>query len=140
MQPALTEQWRLLAPPDAVIIDIGRGDRGRRAAISALMSVDAGCAVALRGGRAAMGRVARGGHVKIRRQLIPLPSLAHPLYLVEDDAESVYHLFANLLSVPPGVSRMAGPLDAALRISARATRSRWVRRLFPWRIAVGVRL
>ena len=140
MPPALTEQWRLLAPPDTVVIDIARGGVGRRAAIAALSGLDAGCSVALRGNHVAMARVARDGRVQIRRKLIPLPSPAHPLYLVEDDGESVHHLFAHLLSVPPGVCRMAGPLDAALRLSSRAARSQWVRRLFPWRIAVGVRL
>lgn len=140
MSAALPEQWRLLAPADTVVIDIARGPEGRRRAVAAVRGLDAGSAVALRGTRSALARVAQAGGVDVRRELIPLPSLAHPLYLVEDDAASAHHLIAHLLSVPPGVSWLAGPLDFAMRVSSRAARLQWVRRLFPWRIAMGVRL
>lgn len=140
MTAVLPDRWRLLAPADAVVVDVARGPRGRRRAVTVVRRLDAGSAVALRGTRGALARVARDAGVDVRRELIPLPSLAHPLYLVEDDAASAHHLISQLLAVPPGISRLAGPLDAAMRVSSRAARWRWVRRLFPWRIALGVRL
>lgn len=139
MSASLADPWRLLAPPDAATIDIAPGRRGQRLAVAALSRLGPGCDVVLRGSHGAVQRVARDAHVDIARELIPLPAPRLPMYLVENDEASVRGLFADLLAVPPGVARLAGPADALLRVAARLAPLRPFRGLFPWRIAIGRR-
>lgn len=140
MSSTWTDRWRLLTPPDAVVIDIGVGRRGQRMAVTAVAGLRPGRNVVLRGSHRAVRRVARDAQVGITRELIPLPTRALPAYLVEDDRGTLRRLCTDLLSVPPGVARMAAPVDALLRLAAVLGPLPPVRRLLRWRIAIGRRL
>jgi hypothetical protein len=140
MTSTWTDRWRLVTPPDAVVVDIGAGRSGQRAAAATVAGLHPGCNVVLRGSRGAVRRVARDAGVDITRELIPLPTRAAPAYLVEDDRASLAVLCTDLLSVPPGLVRLAGPADALLRLAARVAPLRPVRLLLRWRIAIGRRL
>ncbi len=139
MAATLTDLWGLLTPPDPAIIDIAPGRRAEHRAVSAVSRLAPGSGVVLRGTQDAVLRVARDAHVDITRELIPLPTSRHPVYLVEDDDVSVRRLFDDLVSVPPGVNRLAAPADAVLRLAVRLAPLQPFRRLFPWRVAVGRR-
>jgi len=123
-----------------VVIDIGVGRRGQRMAVTAVAGLRPGRNVVLRGSHGAVRRVARDARVGITRELIPLPTRALPAYLVEDDRGTLRRLCTDLLSVPPGVARMAAPVDALLRLAAVVGPLPPVRRLLRWRIAIGRRL
>jgi hypothetical protein len=140
MSSTWTDRWRLLTPPDTVVIDIGGGRRGQRMAVATVAGLSPGCNVVLRGSHGAVQRVARDARVGLTRELIPLPTRVLPAYLVEDDRGSLRRLFTDLLSVPPGMDRLAAPADALLRLAARVAPLPPVRRLLRWRIAFGQRL
>jgi hypothetical protein len=140
MPSTSTDRWRLLTPPDAVVVDIGGGRRGQRMAVATVTGLSPGCNVVLCGSHDAVRRVAHDARVGITRELIPLPTRALPAYLVEDDRGSVRRLFTDLLSVPPGIVRLAAPVDALLRLAALVGPLPPVRRLLRWRIAIGQRL
>jgi hypothetical protein len=140
MNEAWATRYQVLAAPDAVLVDVLRGRRARRHAIAAVRALPAGRGVVLRGSSAAVNEVARAARVRISRELIALPSTATPAYLVEDDAAPLALLCAEILSVPPGLVRLAGPAGALLRVGALAARSRLARHLLRSRIAVGWRL
>jgi hypothetical protein len=137
---AWATRYRVLAAPDAVVVDVLRGRRARRAAVAAVRALPAGRGVVLRGSRSSVNEVARAARVRIARELIALPSAAAPAYLVEDDAAPLALLCAEFLSVPPGLVRLAGPAGVLLRVGALAARSRLARHLLRSRIAVGWRV
>jgi hypothetical protein len=130
----------VLAAPDAVVVDVPRGRRARRAAAAALRALPAGRGVVLRGSSFSVNEVARAARVRIVRELIALPSATTPAYLVEDDAAPLALLCGEFLSVPPGLVRLAGPAGVLLRVGAIAARSRLARHLLHSRIAVGWRI
>jgi len=136
---AWAQRYRLLAAPDAVVMDVPRGRRARRAAAVALRSLPLGRGVVLRGSSFSVKALARDARVRIARELIALPSAASPAYLVDDDAGSLALLCRELLSVPPGLVRLAGPAGALLRIGGLAGRSNLARQLLRSRIAIGWR-
>jgi hypothetical protein len=140
MGEAWAMRYQVLAASDAVVVDVLRGRRARRAAVAAVRALPAGRGVVLRGSSASVNEVARAARVRIARELIALPSATAPAYLVEDDAEPLALLCAEILSVPPGLVRLAGPADVLLRVGAIAARSRLARHLLRSRIAVGWRV
>ena len=81
----------------------------RRAAAASVRALPAGRGVVLRGSSASVHEVARAARVRIVRELIALPSATTPAYLVDDDAAPLTLLCTELLSVPPGLVRLAGP-------------------------------
>lgn len=137
---AWATRYQVLAAPDAAVVDVPRGRRGRRAAAALLRALPAGRGVVLRGSSASVHEVARAARVRIVRELIALPSATTPAYLVDDDAAPLTLLCTELLSVPPGLVRLAGPAGMLLRVGAVAARSRLARRLLHSRIAVGWRI
>lgn len=137
---AWATRYQVLAAPDAVVVDVPRGRRARRAAAGALRALPAGRGVVLRGSSSSVHEVARVARVRIVRELIALPSATTPAYLVDDDAAPLALLCAEFLSVPPGLVRLAGPAGALLRVGAIAARSRLARHLLHSRIAVGWRI
>ncbi|MFZ2035147.1 MAG: hypothetical protein WAW53_15455 [Candidatus Dormiibacterota bacterium] len=137
---AWATRYQVLAAPDAAVVDIPRGRRGRRVAAASVRAFPAGRGVVLRGSSASVHEVARAARVRIVRELIALPSATTPAYLVDDDAAPLTLLCTELLSVPPGLVRLAGPAGMLLRVGAVAARSRLARRLLHSRIAVGWRI
>jgi hypothetical protein len=76
-------------------------------------------------------RAARAGGLAIERELLVLPGLRHPLYLIEDAPESVRWFARQVLVVPPRV-----PLQTVAYAAAAVLRASW--RL--WRVAAPGRL
>jgi hypothetical protein len=138
--PAWTTRYRVMAAPDALVVDVPRGRGARHATAVAVRALPPGRGVVLRGSSSAVHAVARAARVRIDRELIALPSATSPAYLVEDDALPLALLCTAFLSVPPGLVRLAGPAGGLLRVGAVAGRSRLVRLVFRSRIAVGRRV
>jgi hypothetical protein len=130
---------RLLAPPDALLLDVPRRRAGIAAAIAEVRAQPSGRGVVLRGGRRSVRRVARAAGVSVTRDFIALPWTGSRAFLIEDDAASMSLLCSDILSVPPGVVLLAAPVDAALRVARRAARLGWARRVLSSRVLVGWR-
>jgi hypothetical protein len=137
---AWSQRHRLLAASDALVVDIPRSRRARRAAAANVRALPVGRSVILRGSSSSVNAVARAAGVSVARELIALPSASSPAYLVEDHAVPLAVMFNELLSVPPGLVRLAGPAGGLLRVGGLAARFKWSRRLLRSRIAVGWRV
>jgi hypothetical protein len=96
--------------------------------------------VILRGSSSSVRAFARVARVSVARELIALPSASSPAYLVEDHATPLALMFTELLSVPPGLVRLAGPAGGLLRAGGLAVRFKVSRRLLRSRIVVGRRV
>jgi hypothetical protein len=68
-----SERWRMLLPPETVVVDVRR----RRAALRTLRALPPGTPVALVGSRPR--RVARRAGLRLRAEYVVLPSLATPI-------------------------------------------------------------
>jgi len=129
----------LLAPADAVCLEVPRGRVERRAAAARLRALEPGSHIVLRGRRGAVQRVVRAARLDVVRDLIALPSARSPAFLIEDAAAPMSLLCGDILGVPPGVTALVAPTDALLRVARRAARWRWFRRLLVWRVVVARR-
>jgi len=78
-----------------------------------------------------MRRAARARGLVVERELLVLPGLRHPVYLIEDAPESVRWFAREVLIVPPRV-----PLQALAYAATAVLRASW--RL--WRVAAPGRL
>jgi hypothetical protein len=135
MAPAWTERWRVVAPPGAVRVDVGR--RGR---FGAPLPALAGPPLVLcAAGPLAKGRIrraARRAGVAINRQYLALPSAGSPAFLVEDSSAAIDYFRTRILTPPPGTARGVAAVDLAIRLVRRAPR-RLLSGLAPGRVAVG---
>jgi hypothetical protein len=137
---AWAQRHRILAAPDAVVVDVPWNRRGQRAAAAALRVLPPGRGVILRGSSSSVNAVARAAHVRVARELIALPSASAPAYLVEDDAAPLAQMLTEFLSVPPGLVWLAAPAGGLLRAGGLAAQFKLCRRLLRSRIAVGWRV
>jgi hypothetical protein len=122
-----------------MLFDVPRSRRRRRALVRTLRGLPPGQCVVLRGRGSSVRGVAHEAHVRVGREMIALPSASRPAYLVEDDPAAVSLLCRQVLSVPPGLTRLAGPADGMLRLGGIVFRLRPARRMLRSRIAVGWR-
>jgi hypothetical protein len=136
------ENWRAIAPPAAIRADVPRSFSDRQACASELRSLPAGSPVVLVAAapRAGAGcrQVAEHARLTIERNYLAFPSAAAPAYLVEDERASAQVFVQTVLTVPPQ-SRLALPMQAALRLLRLFGAWRFLRLVAPGRVAVGRR-
>lgn len=138
-----SENWRVVAPGDAVPIDVPRSERARRKVQERVYAFPIGTAVVLRdaapGSRWRCQRFAGRAGLKLERMYLALPTVSAPAYLVQDNPASVAYFCSAILTVPPGLTRLAGPVEALLRLIRLLSPWRVVAALIPGRVAVGRR-
>lgn len=132
----------MVVPEEAVRFDVPPSADGRRALQAALARLPRGSWVALcDSGVAARRRsrrlAARAG-VRVVREYLAIPSVAAPLYLVEDRPETLSYFWSRLLAFP-----FAEPALALAELGRGLVRSLGVTRWTGWlgtgRLTVGWR-
>jgi hypothetical protein len=117
------QRWRLLAPKDAVIIELASWRRGARRAAARLRALAPGTPVVLLdhrpGGRLRARRVAASGLMIMDHQYVALPSLRTAIVLAEDSADALRWALRSLVAPPPGITRAHAPVDGAVRFLRR---------------------
>lgn len=125
--------WMLLCPPGTVQVPAAR-------APAVVPTYAPGTSVALTSdrpfNRGRLRRVAHRAGLSIERELLVLPSLDHPILVVDDVEPAVRHLWSSLATVPPGLVLTAVPAAAALRM-ARALPWSWTGAAAPGRVVLG---
>jgi hypothetical protein len=134
--PAPDDRWRCVAPADATWWATGRRRTGPSAphlASGAPVAVWASGPFASR----RLRRAAVIDDLHLERRYLGLPTLHHPIVLVEDRSAAFTYFRTKVLTVPP--SRLPATLLALLVGVVRHVPDRLVRRLLPGRVAVGYR-
>ena len=134
----LLARWAALSGPDARWLQAPASGPERRRLARELRAGPAGGQVVVfdgrLGARRRCRRLLREAGVTADRELVAIPSLRRPMYLVEDAPEALRWFCANVLTVPPGASGLLGLAVVVLR------HSRWAwRRVLPSRVVVGIR-
>ena len=88
--------------------------------------------------RRRLRRTARRLSIEIEREFIVLPTLRHPLVLIDDTEAAVRHFWTAIATVPPGLAITAVPASALLAL-ARTLPWRWTGAAAPGRALVGRR-
>jgi hypothetical protein len=117
------QRWRLLAPAEAVAVEVPSGRRAVRRTAAQLRALPAGTPVVLLdhrpGGRLRTRRVAATGAIVVDRQYVALPSLRRAIVVVEDTADTLRWACHSLVTPPPGVTWAHALVDAGVRILRR---------------------
>jgi hypothetical protein len=133
---------RMIAPPDAVRVEVRWRPRDRRALRSELWGLPAGTPVVLfslgPGGRRRCRALAQDAGIQVEREYVAFPSARAPAYLVEDAAPAWRYFVRAVLATPPRV-RFPRLVDAAVRVARGVSRWPAVRGLSPGRVVVGRR-
>ncbi|GAA2805968.1 hypothetical protein GCM10010522_24610 [Kribbella solani] len=74
----------------------------------------------------------------MERELVVLPTLAHPMIVMDDVEQAIRYFWTAVATVPPGLALTALPASAALGI-ARRTPWRWTGAIAPARVVIGRR-
>ena len=88
--------------------------------------------------RRRLRRTAQWLSIEIEREFIVLPSLRHPLVLIDDTEAAVRHFWTAIATVPPGLAITAVPASALLAL-ARTLPWSWTGAAAPGRALVGRR-
>ena len=124
--------WLALGAPDVLQL---RRPHGR--AVRKLPSGSRVCLVEDRfPSRLRLRRVARSNRLQVERELVVLPSIRHPLVLLDDDEATVGRFWGSVATVPPGLGASAFAVQALLRV-CRALPWRWTGALAPGRAVIG---
>lgn len=128
---ALAPPWRLFQPTGAVLLTATQSRAVRR--------LPPGTPVMVADHRLlSRWRQARWrSALSIEREVVVLPTLAHPVALVDVTPEAVQQFWA-LATVPPGITWAAVPASLVLMLARRLPWS-WTAALAPGRVVVGVR-
>lgn len=133
----------VIAPTGARLVDVVPGRLERRAASREVGALPAGTPVVLcdprPGARARCRRFAGRAGLVPGRTYLALPSLRRRLVLVEDGREPLRYACSALLAVPPGTTRLAAPLGAALVLLRLPVVWRLLGAVVPGRVVVGWR-
>ena len=117
------QRWRLLAPGEAVVIEVASGLLRVRRTAARLRALPAGTAVVLLdhqpGGRRRARRMAAAGVITVDRQYVALPSLRSAILVAEDSGDSLSWACRSLVTTPPGITWAHPLVDAAVRILRR---------------------
>lgn len=117
------QRWRLLAPSEAVAVDVSSGPRAVRRALAELRALPGGTPVVLLdyrlGGRLRARRIAAAGVVVVHRQYVALPSLRRAIVMAEDSRDSLGWTCRSLVTPPPGVTWAHALVDTAVRLLRR---------------------
>lgn len=88
--------------------------------------------------RRRLRRLARALSIEVEREFIVLPTLRHPLILIDDTEAAVRHFWSAIATVPPGLAFTALPVSALLALARRLPWS-WTGAAAPGRALVGRR-
>jgi hypothetical protein len=117
------QRWGLLAPREAVTVDVRSGLLAVRRTAAELRALPAGTPVVLLdhrpGGRLRVGRIAATGSIVVDRQYVALPSLRRAIVVVEDSTDALRWACWSLVTPPPGVTRAHALADAAVKFLRR---------------------
>jgi hypothetical protein len=135
------QNWRIVAPENAVLIDVPRSRTGRRRARRLLDGLPSGTSVVLvghaAGARRRCRRLARVTGVRLTREYVALPSGRAPAYLVEDAPGTWRYVLSALLTIPPSPPVRTASTEALLRVTRRLSAWNGVGALAPGRVAIG---
>jgi hypothetical protein len=76
--------------------------------------------------------------VEVEREFIVLPTLGHPIVVIDDTGAAVRHFWTGIATVPPGLALTALPASALLDLARRLPWS-WTGAATPSRVLVGRR-
>jgi hypothetical protein len=117
------QRWGLLAPREAVAVDVRSGLLAVRRTAAELRALPAGTPVVLLdhrpGGRLRARRIAATGSIVVDRQYVALPSLRRAIVVVEDTTDALRWACRSLVTPPPGVTRAHALADAAVKFLRR---------------------
>jgi hypothetical protein len=117
------QRWGLLAPREAVTVDVRSGLLAVRRTAAELRALPAGTPVVLLdhrpGGRLRVRRIAATGSIVVDRQYVALPSLRRAIVVVEDSTDALRWACWSLVTPPPGVTRAHALADAAVKFLRR---------------------
>jgi len=104
-----------VAPDGAAWYRVPSGPGERRRLEATLRALVGGTPVVLvddrLGARRRSRRTARGGAVRVERELLAIPSADDPAYAVEDSAPALRAFWRSFVTVPPGQDRRALPIS-----------------------------
>ena len=126
--------WAVLCDPDVVLITtpnrqaLRQVPRGRQVALA----IDRPLA------RTRLRRLARNCDVVVERELIVVPTTAHPVATVDDEESAVRHFWHSVVAVPPGIARTA-PIATVVLAVARSLPWSWTGAVAPGRVVIGRR-
>ncbi len=134
------ENWRVLAGPGAVRIELGRSAARRAEATRTIGVLPSGTPVVLAaaapGAARRCRRVAAAANLRLERSYLAFPRVTEPAYLVEDAAPAIRLFLRSMLAAPPS-ARLSLPLSAGVTLLRVVASSRLVRALAPGRVTVG---
>jgi hypothetical protein len=137
------ENWRVIAPPGAVRVDLERSAESRRSLLKEAVDLPAGTPVVIltRAPRATSRsrHFAQAAGIALEREYLTFPSVTAPCHLIEDARASISLYIDTVLVAPPG-KPYSRPLELCLSILRAIPSWRLVRRLAPGRALVGRRI
>ncbi len=117
------QRWRLLAPDDAVVIEVTPGPGGVRRATACVRDLHQGVPVVLLdsrpGAKLRARRVAATGVITVDRQYLALPSLRNAVVVTEDTLDTLSWALRSLVTPPPGVTWAHSLADVGVRLLRR---------------------
>jgi hypothetical protein len=136
------ENWRVVSPPGAVVVELGRSDAAVAAARERVAPLATGTPVVLvssaPGARRRCRSFASRAGVRLERHYLAFPSAATPAYLVADETAPVRFFLTSVLIAPPR-TRLSGLFELGLMILRAVAPRRPVSALAPGRVVVGWR-
>ncbi|MBB5978370.1 hypothetical protein [Kribbella solani] len=130
-----TSPWLQLCPPGTIELDLRDGpfDAAGLTTERPVVLLDQHPL-----SRSRLRRTARRLGVAVERELVVLPTLAHPMIVMDDVEQAIRYFWTAVATVPPGLALTALPASAALGI-ARRTPWRWTGAIAPARVVIGRR-
>ncbi|MFC5264786.1 hypothetical protein ACFPJ1_21950 [Kribbella qitaiheensis] len=131
-----TSPWMTLCPPGTVELDARTIDANAADELTPELPI---VLIDQRPfSRRRLRRTAQRLSIEIEREFIVLPSLRHPLVLIDDTEAAVRHFWTAIATVPPGLAITAVPASALLAL-ARSLPWSWTGAASPGRALVGRR-
>lgn len=130
----------VLVPTGTPVVTVS-GSRAASGVVLPLLE-HGGQLVLLDGRRLSARRVrllARDAGLVVDRELVVLPSLSEPAFVVEDSVESMRWFWNAFATVPPGRATGSLLLTAATHLGRHRALLRWVGRLVPGRMVLAHR-
>jgi hypothetical protein len=134
-----TENWRAIAPPEALCVELPRG-QPKRSRGRALATLFPGTPVVLYTSAPGATRRCRSFvkrvEIDVEGEYLAFPSARAPAYLVEDAPDAARLFFGSVLPDPPrpGLSALSA---AAMYVLRSLASWRGIRRIAPGRVVVG---
>ncbi len=133
------ENWRAIAPPDAVLLQLPRGQPKRTLGL-ALATLAPGTPVVLQASAPGAIRRCRSfamrTAIEVEREYLAFPSAVAPAYLVEDAPDSARLFFGSVLTAPPR-PRFSRLFATGLWALRKLASWRGLRFIAPGRMVVG---